>query len=148
MKEDDAIANLSPEIHEAVPVKVGTSREALKRGCDYDLNFRQKEPLVDQGFGALQGLLSLNQTPHNQETRRFFFEGEQEDEAMGSSLSLSMAGGGMEEAEGTNQHQWISHEGPSWLSSTTPGGPLAEALCLGVSNNLSTSNSSCSRSSS
>ncbi|CAA7037367.1 unnamed protein product [Microthlaspi erraticum] len=152
MKEGETIATLSPEIHEAVPLKVGSSREALKRGFDYDLNFREKEPLVDQGFGALQGLLSLNQTPHNnQETRRFFLEGEQEDEAMGSSLSLSMAGGGMEEAEGTNQHhQWISHEGPSWLCSTTPGGPLAEALCLGVSINPSTSTttSSCSRSSS
>ncbi|XP_024005597.1 growth-regulating factor 8 isoform X2 [Eutrema salsugineum] len=147
MKEGDAIATLSPAIHEAAQVKVGSSRE-LKRGFNYDLNFRQKEPLVDQSFGALQGLLSPNQTPHNQETRRFFVERDQ-DEAMGSSLTLSMAGGAMEEAEGTNQHQWISHEGPSWLCSTTPGGPLAEALCLGVSNNPSTSNtSSCSRSSS
>ncbi|KAL1222547.1 Growth-regulating factor 8 [Cardamine amara subsp. amara] len=148
MKENDGIATLSPEIHEAVPVKVGSSRE-LKRRYDHDLSFRQKEPLVDQSFGTLQGLLSLNQTPHNQETRRFVVEGEQ-DEAMGSSLTLSMAGGAMEEAEGTNQHQWVSHEGPSWLYSRTPGGPLAEALCLGVSNNQSssTTTSNCSRSSS
>ncbi|CAA0396324.1 unnamed protein product [Arabidopsis thaliana] len=148
-KEDDAIGTLNPETQEAVQLKVGSSRE-LKRGFDYDLNFRQKEPIVDQSFGALQGLLSLNQTPqHNQETRQFVVEGKQ-DEAMGSSLTLSMAGGGMEETEGTNQHQWVSHEGPSWLYSTTPGGPLAEALCLGVSNNpsSSTTTSSCSRSSS
>ncbi|KAG7546369.1 Glutamine-Leucine-Glutamine QLQ [Arabidopsis suecica] len=148
-KEDDAIGTLNPEIQEAVQLKVGSSRE-LKRGFDYDLNFRQKEPVVDQSFGTVQGLLSLNETPqHNQETRRFVVEGKQ-DEAMGSSLTLSMAGGGMEEAEGTSQHQWVSHEGPSWLYSTTPGGPLAEALCLGVSNNpsSSTTTSSCSRSSS
>ncbi|CAH2078102.1 unnamed protein product [Thlaspi arvense] len=150
MKEKDAVATaLSPGIHEPAQLKVGSSRE-LKRGFDYDLNFRQKEPLVDQSFGVLQGLLSPNQTPRSQETRRFFVEGDQ-DEAMGSSLTLSMAGGAMEEAEGTNQHQWISHERPSWLCSTTPGGPLAEALCLGVSNNnpsTSTTTSSCSRSSS
>ncbi|XP_023634790.1 growth-regulating factor 8 [Capsella rubella] len=147
-KEGDAIGTLNPEIHDAVQLKDGSSRE-LKRGFGYDLNFMQKEPTVDQSFGALQSLLSLNQTPHNQETRRFVVEGKQ-DEAMGSSLTLSMAGGSMEEAEETNQHQWVSHEGPSWLYSTTPGGPLAEALCLGVSNNpsSSTTTSSCSRSSS
>ncbi|CAH8382894.1 unnamed protein product [Eruca vesicaria subsp. sativa] len=137
MKEGDANANINPV--------VGPSRE-LKRGFDYDLNFRQKEPLVDQRFGALEGLLS----PNRQETRRFFVEGEQ-DEAMGSSLTLSMAaGGGMEEAERKCQHhQWVSHEGPSWLCSTTPGGPLAEALFLGASNyqSTSTTTSSCSRSS-
>ncbi|KAF2534060.1 hypothetical protein F2Q70_00033011 [Brassica cretica] len=149
MKEGDSIATLNPEIHEASQLKVGSSRE-LKRGFEYDLNYIQNEPLVDQRFGALEGLLS----PNRQETRRFLVEGEQ-DEAMGSSLTLSMAGGGggggMEEGEGRSQHQWISHEGPSWLCSTTPGGPLAEALCLGVSNNPSTSTtttSSCSRSSS
>ncbi|KAF3488180.1 hypothetical protein F2Q69_00057305 [Brassica cretica] len=148
MKEGDSIATLNPEIHESAQLKVGSSRE-LKRGFEYDLNYIQNESLVDQRFGALQGLLSPQ---HNQETRRFLVEGEQ-DEAMGSSLTLSMAGGGggMEEGEGRSQHQWISHEGPSWLCSTTPGGPLAEALCLGVSNNPSTSTtttSSCSRSSS
>ncbi|WZZ25592.1 hypothetical protein YC2023_008993 [Brassica napus] len=136
-KEDDAYANLNPE--------VGPSRE-LKRGFDYDLNFRQNEPLVDQSFGALEGLLS----PNRQETRRFFVEGDQ-DEAMGSSLTLSMAGGGMEEAERrrNQQHQWVSHEGPSWLCYTAPGGPLAEALFLGASNDpsASTTTSSCSRSS-
>ncbi|KAH0935479.1 hypothetical protein HID58_012596, partial [Brassica napus] len=146
MKEGDSIATLNPEIHEAAQLKVGSSRE-LKRGFEYDLNYIQNDPLVDQRFGALEGLLS----PNRQETRRFLVEGEQ-DEAMGSSLTLSMAGGGgMEEGEGRSQHQWISHEGPSWLCSTTPGGPLAEALCLGVSNNPSTSTtttSSCSRSSS
>ncbi|CAN7081606.1 unnamed protein product [Brassica oleracea var. botrytis] len=148
MREGDSIATLNPEIHEASQLKVGSSRE-LKRGFEYDLNYIQNEPLVDQRFGALEGLLS----PNRQETRRFLVEGEQ-DEAMGSSLTLSMAGGGgggMEEGEGRSQHQWISHEGPSWLCSTTPGGPLAEALCLGVSNNPSTSTtttSSCSRSSS
>ncbi|CAN6914417.1 unnamed protein product [Brassica oleracea] len=144
MKEGDSIATLNPEIHEAGQLKVGSSRE-LKRGFEYDLNYIQNEPLVDQRFGALEGLLS----PNRQETRRFLVEGEQ-DEAMGSSLTLSMAGG-MEEGEGRSQHQWISHEGPSWLCSTTPGGPLAEALCLGVPNNPSTSTtttSSCSRSSS
>ncbi|KAG2242006.1 hypothetical protein Bca52824_096150 [Brassica carinata] len=133
MKEGDSMATLNPEIQETAQLKVGSSRE-LKRGFEYDLNYRQNEPLVDQSFGVLEGLL----------------KGEQ-DEAMGSSLTLSMAGGGMEEAaEGRIQHQWISHEGPSWLCSTTPGGPLAEALCLGVSNNPSTSTttSSCSRSSS
>ncbi|KAF2541672.1 hypothetical protein F2Q68_00030026 [Brassica cretica] len=137
MKEDDANANLNPA--------VGPSRE-LKRGFDYDLNFRQNEPLVDQRFGALEGLLS----PNRQETRRFFVEGEQ-DEAMGSSLTLSMAGGGMDEAERrrNQQHQWVSHEGPSWLCYTSPGGPLAEALLLGASNDpsASTTTSSCSRSS-
>ncbi|XP_010439079.1 PREDICTED: growth-regulating factor 8-like [Camelina sativa] len=151
-KEGDATGTLNPEIHETVPLKVGSRRE-LKRGFNYDLNFRQKEPIVDQSFGALQSLLSVNQTPHNQETRRFVVQGKQ-DEAMGSSLTLSMAGGGsMEEAEGTNQHhQWVSHEGLSWIySTTTPGGPLAEALYLGVSTNnpsSSTTTSSCSRSSS
>ncbi|KAF8117825.1 hypothetical protein N665_0008s0167 [Sinapis alba] len=135
MKEEDANANLNPA--------VGPSRE-LKRGFDYDLNFRQKEPLVDQSFGALEGLLS----PNRQETRRFFVEGDQ-DEAMGSSLTLSMAGGGgMEEAERRNQHQWVSHEGPSWLCSTAPGGPLAEALFLGVYNNPSTSTTTTTSSSS
>ncbi|KAJ0263381.1 Growth-regulating factor 8 [Hirschfeldia incana] len=145
MKEGDSIATLSPETHETAQLKVGSRRE-LKRGFDYDLNYIQNEPLVDQSFGILEGLLSSN----HRETRRFLLEGEQ-DEAMGSSLTLSMAGGGMEEAQGRSQHQWISHEGPSWLCSTTPGGPLAEALCLGVSNNPSastTTTSSCSRSSS
>ncbi|KAJ4899599.1 Growth-regulating factor 8 [Raphanus sativus] len=148
MKEGDSIATLNQEIHETAQLKVGSSRE-LKRGFDYDLNYRQNEPLVDQRFGALEGLLSPNQ---GETARRLFVEGEQ-DEAMGSSLTLSMAGGGgMEEGEGrSHQHQWISHEGPAWIcSTTTPGGPLAEALCLGVSNNPSTSTtttSSCSRSS-
>lgn len=152
MKENDPITTLCPEIHEAVQLKVGSSRELKSSngnglGFDYDLNFKHKEPLVDQSFGALQGLLSLNQTP--QETRRFIVDRDEQDEAMGSSLTLSMAGA-MEEAECTNHHQWVSHEGPSWLCSATPGGPLAEALCLGVSNNPSTSTttSSCSRSSS
>ncbi|KAF8086183.1 hypothetical protein N665_0632s0003 [Sinapis alba] len=145
MKEGDYIATLNPEIHETAQLKVGSSRE-LKRGFEYDLNYMEKEPLVDQSFGALEGLLS----PNHRETRRLFVEGDQ-DEAMGSSLTLSMAGGAMEEGEGGSQHQWISHEGgPSWLCSTTPGGPLAEALCLGVSNNPSTSTttttSSCSTS--
>ncbi|XP_065858470.1 growth-regulating factor 8-like isoform X2 [Euphorbia lathyris] len=58
-----------------------------------------------------------------------------------SSLSLSMAGGtGSEENENGEASslrpgggQWMSH-GSSWLgSSSTPGGPLAEALCLGIS---------------
>lgn len=152
MKENDHITTLSPEIHEAVQLKAGSSRELKSSngnglGFNYDLNFKQKEPLVDQSFGALQGLLSLNQT--QQETRRFIVDHGEQDEAMGSSLTLSMAGA-MEEAECTNQNQWVSQERPSWLCSTTPGGPLAEALCLGVSNNPSTSTttSSCSRSSS
>ncbi|KAJ0239661.1 WRC domain-containing protein [Hirschfeldia incana] len=136
--KDDGSANLNPA--------AGPSRE-LKRGFDYDLNFRQEEALVNQRFGALEGLLS----PKRQETRRFLVEGDQ-DEAMGSSLTLSMAGGGgMEELERRNQHQWVSHERPSWLcSSTAPGGPLAEALFLGASNypSTSTTTSSCSRSSS
>ncbi|CAN7109662.1 unnamed protein product [Brassica rapa subsp. narinosa] len=137
MKEDDSNANLNPA--------VGPSRE-LKLGFDYDLNFRQEEALVNQSFGALEGLLS----PNRQETRRVFLEGEQ-DEAMGSSLTLSMAGGAMEEAERrrNQQDQWVSHEGPSWLCYTAPGGPLAEALYLGASNDpsASTTTSSCSRSS-
>ncbi|XP_018469124.2 growth-regulating factor 8 isoform X2 [Raphanus sativus] len=135
MKEDGN-ANLNPG--------VGASRE-LKRGFDYDLNFRQKEPLVDQSFGALEGLFS----PSRQETRRFFVEGDQ-DEAMGSSLTLSMAGGGVEELERRNTHQWVSHEGPSWLCSTAPGGPLAEALFLGASSypSATSTTNSCSRSSS
>ncbi|XP_048597387.1 growth-regulating factor 8-like isoform X1 [Brassica napus] len=137
MKEDDSNANLNPA--------VGPSRE-LKLGFDYDLNFRQEEALVNQSFGALEGLLS----PNRQETRRFFVEGDQ-DEAMGSSLTLSMAGGGMEEAERrrNQQDQWVSHEGPSWICYTSPGGPLAEALFLGASNDpsVSTTTSSCSRSS-
>ncbi|XP_019059039.1 PREDICTED: growth-regulating factor 8 isoform X2 [Tarenaya hassleriana] len=165
MKDDDAsVMNCSThELGEMIQLKVGSSQEPGRSngnslGFDHNLNFGQKEQLVSQSFGSVEGLMSLNQT-HSLETRHFIDAFA--NEAMGSSLSLSMAGeveGNRNEAVdglmGSNhQQQWMCHEGGlSWLGSP-PGGPLAEALCLGVSSNgsgcsiSSATTSSCSRSS-
>ncbi|XP_030454264.1 growth-regulating factor 8 [Syzygium oleosum] len=68
-----------------------------------------------------------------------------------SSLSLTMCGIGEEDSKNTDmgvglmgrEHEksgdlrpphWMISPGESWMGSTTPGGPLAEALCLGTAN--------------
>ncbi|KAF7850087.1 hypothetical protein BT93_L5872 [Corymbia citriodora subsp. variegata] len=68
-----------------------------------------------------------------------------------SSLSLTMCGIGEEDSKNTDMGaglmggereksgdlrppHWMMSPGGSWMGSTTPGGPLAEALCLGTAN--------------
>ncbi|KAB2054387.1 hypothetical protein ES319_A12G252100v1 [Gossypium barbadense] len=136
---------------------------------NYGVNLQAQHHLNEQftpSLASLEGSLNLNQT-HSQETRAFIdawsiAEREVvEMEGIGSckrpvssneklplsSLTLSMSGGGNEnnqEEDDENSHHEMRGT-LSWMGSS-PGGPLAEALCLGIATSQTTSTSSCSKS--
>lgn len=103
------------------------SMEPLESFSEYVNNGQrlQKQRLDDRCS------LLLNTTNQTQETQHLV-----DSCSVSPSLSLSMRGGGFDE-ENSQMSQvcfgFVDREnGSSWLGST-PGGPLAEALCLGMS---------------
>ncbi|XP_038996326.1 growth-regulating factor 8-like [Hibiscus syriacus] len=112
-------------------------------------------------LASLGGSLNLNQT-HSQDTRAFISAWSTADrevvemDGIGSkrhvysneklplsSLTLSMWGGNENNREEDDENSHEITETISWMGSS-PGGPLAEALCLGIATSQTTS--SCSKS--
>ncbi|KAK3228196.1 hypothetical protein Dsin_008058 [Dipteronia sinensis] len=138
---------------------INNSNSCINFGGDHqNFSFQAHQRLVQDQYGSLLGPKLVSHQAPTQETRHFIDAwsiAEEENRANErlplSSLALSMSGGGSEIIErnedalmgggslgimgsgrenvGTLRPHWMNHD--SGMASP-PGGPLAEALCLGI----------------